>query len=402
MSEFVNPKVAKLGRLPLLGLAALALLAGIDGGLVLVGHGAPVYSERLQDAHGVLMVFGFVGTLIAAERAVALRARWGFAAPMLLGLGAVVTLTAAPLAVGGWLFTAGFAALLGVYWALWHRQVSDELAVQALGAALGGGGALLWAMGVPVWGLLPWLVGFVVLTIGGERAELSRLESATIARHTLRMSGLVCVAVVAATLWPNLGTALLGAALLAFTVVLVTHDAARRTVHGMGLPRFSAACMLAGYVWLAVAGGAWLVGGLAEGGAYDAVIHAVFLGFTISMIFGHAPVILPAVLGVDLPYRAAMWGPLALLHVALVLRLLLGDAYGIEWARVTGAILGAVALLVFIAIAATSAVAAARARAAAARATADGTRELRDGAASRDTASARDSREQRASTGAPS
>ena len=36
-----------------------------------------------------------------------------------------------------------------------------------------------------------------------------------------------------------------------------------------------------------------LVGRAADGPAYDAVIHAVFLGFTISMIMAHAPVILP-------------------------------------------------------------------------------------------------------------
>lgn len=355
-------RVRNAGRLPLLIPAALALLAGIDGGLILLGHGAPLRLDRLQDAHGVLMVLGFVGTLIAAERAVALRAAWGYSAPALLGLGAIVTLTPAPLSVGGWLFAAGFLSLLGVYWALWHRQVSDELAVQALGAALGCGGALLWAAGVFMEGILPWLVGFVVLTIAGERAELSRLESSTIARRTLQMSIAVVAAVVAATLWPALGTALCGAALLALTVVLVTHDAARRTIRAKGLPRYAAACMLAGYIWLAVSASLWLVAGPADGGAYDAVIHAVFLGFTISMIMGHAPVILPAVLGVELPYRALMWAPLALLHAGLVLRLLLGDAYSLEWARVSGGIVNVIALLGFVVIAAWSAVVATHAR----------------------------------------
>lgn len=343
-------------------MAALALLAGLDGALLLLGQGAPLVADRLADAHGVLMVFGFVGTLIATERAVALHKLWGYAAPMLLGLGALATLSPLPLAVGGWLFTAGFAGLLGVYWAIWRRQASDELAIQSLGAALGCGGALLWTAGLPVPAILPWLVGFVVLTIAGERAELSRIESATIARLTLRMSGLVGAAVVAATLWPILGTALLGAALLALTGVLVTHDAARRTVRSIGLPRFSAACMLAGYFWLVVAGSVWLVGGPAQGGAYDAVIHAVFLGFTISMIFGHAPVILPAVLGVDLPYRAVMWAPLALLHVSLVLRLLVGDAYSQEWAKATGGIFGVVAILAFAVVAAAAAIMAGRTR----------------------------------------
>ena len=90
-----------------------------------------------------------------------------------------------------------------------------------------------------------------------------------------------------------------------------------------------AACLLSGYGWLVVAGLVWLVGGAATSGpAYDAVIHAVLLGFTLSMIMAHAPVILPAVLRRPLPYRPIMYLPVALLHASLVLRILFGDASG--------------------------------------------------------------------------
>jgi len=41
-----------------------------------------------------------------------------------------------------------------------------------------------------------------------------------------------------------------------------------------------------------------------DGGGYDAVVHAIFLGFVISMVMAHAPVILPAVLRRPLPYRS--------------------------------------------------------------------------------------------------
>ena len=58
--------------------AALALLAGLDAALMLLGLPAPVTAERLPDVHGMLLVLGFVGTLIALERAVALRHPAGF------------------------------------------------------------------------------------------------------------------------------------------------------------------------------------------------------------------------------------------------------------------------------------------------------------------------------------
>jgi hypothetical protein len=40
---------------------------------------------------------------------------------------------------------------------------------------------------------------------------------------------------------------------------------------------------------------------------YDAMLHAVFLGFVISMVFAHASVIFPAVLGLPFEYRPAFY-----------------------------------------------------------------------------------------------
>jgi hypothetical protein len=113
-----------------------------------------------------------------------------------------------------------------------------------------------------------------------------------------------------------------------------------------------AGCMLAGYCWLGVAGGIWMLGGPAtEGVRYDAVLHAVFLGFTLSMIMAHAPVILPAVLRRPLPYHPALIAPAVLLHGSLALRLWVGDALGSHGAWVTGGVLNIVAVLSFVAIA---------------------------------------------------
>ena len=121
---------------------------------------------------------------------------------------------------------------------------------------------------------------------------------------------------------PAPGYPLLGLALLALVGWLAGHDVARRTIRSTGLARFVAGCLLAGYGWLAVAGACWLLGGAApDGPRYDAVVHAVFLGFTLSMIMAHAPVILPAVLRRPLPYHPAMIAPAALLHGSLALRL---------------------------------------------------------------------------------
>ena len=72
--------------------------------------------------------------------------------------------------------------------------------------------------------------------------------------------------------------------------------------------------------------------------ARDAAMHALGLGFIVSMVMGHAPVILPAVTGLRLDFAPALYAPLVLLHVSLALRLI-ADA-----PRPLGATLNAAAL----------------------------------------------------------
>ena len=65
-------------------------------------------------------------------------------------------------------------------------------------------------------------------------------------------------------------------------------------------------------------------------------MHALALGFVFSMVFGHAPIIVPAVLRVAVPYSPAFYAPLALLHLSLLVRIA-GDATGaFDWTRAGG------------------------------------------------------------------
>jgi hypothetical protein len=114
-----------------------------------------------------------------------------------------------------------------------------------------------------------------------------------------------------------------------------------------------AAALLTGYAWLAVAGGLWAgAGQMTDGGAYDAELHAIFLGFVMSMVFAHAPVIVPSVLGRPLPFRGYLYVPLVLLHVSLILRLAGGDWAGSTVAWQWGGSLNETAILLFLAMAA--------------------------------------------------
>lgn len=343
------------------------MLGGLDAALLLLGVPAPVTTDRLPEVHGMLMVLGFVGALVCLERSVALGRKVGYLAPALLGLGGVLLLSPAPLVAGKAALVAGMLGMCGVYVPLWRRQRDDAVLVQALGAVLGAGAAAMWLGGLDIPPMLPWLAGFLVLTIAGERLELARLALGPKAGPTLVLlsSGLLAGAV-ASLLWPVVGYPLLGLTLVALTGWLLVHDVARRTIRARGLTRFMAGSMLAGWAWLLVAGMVWTVHGAAlDGPAYDAVIHATFLGFTISMVMAHAPVILPSVVRRPLPYRPVLWAPLVLLHASLLVRLWLGDGLGLQPAWQVGGVLNVVALLLFVGLAAWSVAVADRRRSAA-------------------------------------
>lgn len=341
-----------LRRLPFLLPGAVALLAGLDAALMLLGLPAPVSARRLPEVHGMLLVLGFVGTLIALERAVALGRRSGYLGPGLLGAAALLLVSPAPMEVGRAALVGGTAALAATYVPLWRRQRDDAVLVQALGAVLAVGAATLWLGGLPVPRLLPWLVGFVVLTIAGERLELARIAMGPDAgRRLVALSSAFMAAVPAALLWPAVATPLLGLTLATLVGWLAAHDVARRTVRATGLARFMAASMVAGYVWLGVAAAIWLLGGpVVDGARYDALVHSVFLGFTLSMIMAHAPVILPAVLRRPLRYHPALLVPAAALQVSLAVRLWVGDALAVPLAWQVGGVLNIVSLLGFVGV----------------------------------------------------
>ena len=194
-----------------------------------------------------------------------------------------------------------------------------------------------------------WWFGFLVLTIAAERLELSRFMPPS--RFATHVFIAIVVAMHAGFMagTDHGGRVLSGLALVALAGWLLRQDLARRTIRARGLTRYIAACLLAGYGWLAISGAllaafdGWMPGSPAR----DAALHALGLGFVFSMVFGHAAIIVPAVLRVQLPYHPAFYVPLVLLH-ASVLQRLLGDIGSFTFARIA-AMGNAIALALFIA-----------------------------------------------------
>ena len=336
--------------------AGISLLAGLAGALLLLGVWSPVMSTRLSKWHGPLMVLGFVGTVICLERAVALGHRLAFLVPAVSGLGVIVLLAPLPFdsaRAGLALLTLAQLGLLTIYVPLWRRSHDDAIVIQGAGAFCAAGAAALLTTGVHVSQIVGWLACHMILTICGERLELSRL---TMARN--RALPALCLAVVAALLVsvvsPAIGWRVLGVVLIGLAVWLCRHDVARGGLRRGGQAAYIGTLLMVGYLWLATAGIVCTVQGppISRSG-YDAVVHSLFLGFTMGMILGHAPIILPAVLQVRLEWTTWFWLPAFLLEASLLVRIGIGDGLDRSAAVQAGGTVNVLSLLTLVAVIAT-------------------------------------------------
>jgi hypothetical protein len=343
-----------LPRLLIVLTIALALLGGLGSGLARLGWQTDALSQGWMLIHGPLMICGFLGTLICLERAVALSSRssWSFAVPVINAVGTSALLVARDAPAAKLLLTVGSLGLVLVSGYLLRLHPLRYMVVMTLGALCWLGGNLLWLAGYPLYQTVHFWIAFLILTIIGERLELSRvrqltpaIENALVAVVALYLLGIVFV-----VFNLEVGARLSGLGALLMAIWLLRYDIARLTIRREGLPRYIAACLLSGYLWLGVGGmiGLWK-GALYAGPEYAALLHAFLLGFVFSMIFGHAPIILPAVTGLRLEYHPIFYGHLLLLHATLTYRTIANLTMNFA-AQQWGGLLTVVAVLLFLAV----------------------------------------------------
>ncbi|HEU5287298.1 MAG TPA: hypothetical protein VFV20_02755 [Candidatus Limnocylindria bacterium] len=342
-------------RVPVAVLAALALIAAGWGGLSRLGL-APAAPTDVATYHGALMVSSFIGTLIGLERAIVMRRRWSYAAPILSASAAVALIVGAGGGTAGLLVAGAALAFLAGTVIGAPSSPGTAIVVMSAGAVAWLVGAVLWWQGSAAFRSMPWWSAFLILTIAAERMELAR---------ALRPSGTAsAILVLAATTFAAgtmltlvdlaIGLRIAGAGALVLGLWLALRDRPPAAARMSGLPRFIATAMPLAYAWLAVAAFFMITyDGIPSGLRYDAMVHALFAGFVMSMIFAHGPIVVPAVIGTAIAYRRALYAPLAILEVSVALRVI-GDALGRGDVRDAGAIGIALAVVSFMAVMGTS------------------------------------------------
>lgn len=339
-------------RLPFLFLGLISLIAGIATGLARLGVSTPEIYQSAAGLHSVFMISAFFGTLIGVERAVATRYLWAYLAPLFSGLaGLLLIISPSDSLIAAFLLTMSSGVFLLASSLIVLKQRALFTVTLWLSAALWFCGNCLWIGSGKVWSSIPFGLSFLVLTIAGERLELTRF---------MRPRPIVGQAFLALLLWIILGSLesglsgfinndYLGLGFAGLAIWLLNFDIARKTIRSSGVTRFVAACLLSGYLWLLLGGillsnlgASWL-----RAYQMDAAIHSIALGFIFSMVIGHAPIIFPAIMRVSIPYTGWMYAPLALLHLGVAVRIS-GDLLIAPTFRTLGASLNALAVLAFI------------------------------------------------------
>jgi hypothetical protein len=337
----------------------LTLVAGLAAGLARMGWLVDSLSKQWMLLHGPLMICGFLGTLICLERAVALSAwekpswlKWSLLVPAVNAGGAFALLLLGDTLLAKSLLVLGSIGLLFLYAVLLHMQVRAYLLIMTLGALCWLVGNVLWLTGEAVFEVVHLWTAFLILTIVGERIELSRVRRLprAVERALLVALAIYGAGVLLTIVNLDVGSRVLGGGAILVAAWLLRYDIARYTIRKDGVARYIAACLLIGYGWLAIGGLICLwQGALYAGPVYAAMLHAFLLGFVFSMIFGHVPIILPALTGLRLNYHPIFYLPLALLHLTLLVRVYgyLSLHFGAQQA---GGLLNVVAVLVFLAM----------------------------------------------------
>jgi len=324
--DFNGRIIPSFVRYPILVVGFLALVLAILGGVRRIGFQVGWVPGHLSFNHGGLMVSSFLGTVIAMERAVAIDLPGTLAVPSLTAIGTLFIIVNVEPGLGILLIAISSVGLLSLFVYIFFVQPSLHNLILIAGAICWIVGNTLWWTHVPIYSLVAWWMGFLVFVIVAERLELNRIVQFSFFQKGELVSGvLLSLAGMGLQSALPFGSRIMGIGFIVMAIWLIRNDMVRRTLFMGGERAYTGWCLFTGYFWLALGGFILLsFPHVRAGFLYDAFLHCVFIGFVFTMIFGHAFIIMPGVMDLDLSYHAGFYLPLVLLEGTLLLRIV-GD-----------------------------------------------------------------------------
>ncbi len=316
--ELLSRKNKHLLILPLI---FLSLLTGIFSGWFRVGWNFPFSLSAGE--HGALMVGSFIGTLICLERSVSYPNKIALLVPLLNACSIIFFLLYLP-GIAYIFLLLGSAGLVTIYYFLYVKHKGIYILIMLSGALCYfiGNAILINTSFYPA--SVMWWIAFLFFTITGERVELSRfVMNKNVFIKQLTLIVLLGIFVIGIILpFHSFGGYAAAISLIGSAVWLFKYDMAKHSLKKPGQSFYSGLLLTTGYFWLVITG-LFFAAGTFYGAFYDASIHSFFLGFVFLMIFAHAPVILPAVLKLNIsPFGKSLYTWYILLNLTLMLRVL--------------------------------------------------------------------------------
>jgi len=306
-------------RVPFMGLAVFALLVGLTGGLQRIGWELPV--SQVSYGHGAIMVGGFLGTLIILEKIIVLKKRLLYVIPVVSGMSVAGFIAGMQLCSFIFLVIASLALVI-IFLVYWLRERSPIFLIMSAGAAswVTGNVALIITGFFPM--AVPWWMAFALFIIAAERLELMKFLPVRKTDRLIFGSILTIFLISCIVSFHGTGRYLAAFAVVSAAVWLMRNDVISINLKKAGLTKYIGITLLCGYSSLLLCG-VFLLITLRWPLGYDIVVHTFFIGFVISMIFAHGPVILPGVLGVSVkPFHSIFYFWLIVLHLSWVARVL--------------------------------------------------------------------------------
>lgn len=295
--------------------------------------------------HGAIMVGSFLTTVVIVERIITFKKRIILILPLINVLSLVFFLLdqyriAYVLLVIG----AGGLTILMFYFTFKFKELHNYLLSIGAMCLLIGNLFLLFLGKYPPASI--WWIAFFLFTIVAERLELTRYLPVSKLQKVLLSIFLLIFIVGMLMKFHLYGKYLSSLSLILTAVWLLKFDIATKNIRKEGMFRYLGILLMTSYIWLIVTAAIFLV----ESNSmlvYEAGLHSFFLGFVFSMIFAHAPIILPGIIGTNIKvFRPLLYLWFYILQVSLLVRLI-GDLLGSYETRQITSIFNGIAILGF-------------------------------------------------------
>ena len=310
-----------------------SLISGLLSGFYRLGLSLPEAQVYLH--HGAIMTGSFLGTVILIERITTMKMKWLYLFPI-VNVSSILLFWMDLFSVGYMALSIGSIGLVVVFYIIIvkHADLPHRLMLVGAIAWLIGNLFLLLQSGYQ--NAILWWMAFLLITIVGERLELIRFLPISKAKRYVLIGFLIFFLIGCWLPFHLGGKNLMGVMMLMVMIWLLLYDMVRKSIKHPGIHRYTAITLIGGYIWLGITGLLFIADGSFTV-PYDALVHTFFLGFVFSMIFAHAPIILPGILGLSYKfYHPSLYLWVVLLNVSLAFRLMSALLILPEWKQWSG------------------------------------------------------------------